>query len=436
MPALSSIAISSLVAGGLLGATAGAIPKTAKTTTTSQLELDPMVQGGLEELLSGKTEPVFSKSQEDELAKIRAKMKQIDSMKHPKWGRAASEKGAAKKKAKLQLQLEQIEANPAETRQGEPGLIQQNMETLQGLISAGPGQQDVESSLDARRELASLLGMTAENGGLPTSEDISQTGTLAADLFQGQREAQRQAFEEQNQQGAQLAAQLGRGVGDPVVQQRLRQQQLQQSAQLDANQGSLAAQLAMQQPDRRIGYATQQSDVLQGLANQALQARTGLIGVGQQLQQGERNFRIAQGKTTQTSTSKSGGGLGGAVSGALGGAGAGLQIAGAFNKLSSGSGAGGGGGGGYSADMGNVMSGDTSGGYMGDFSFNQQAPKLSSFSLTPTGNTGSNNYSGITSSGTTGSWGGGGVTGSWDAAPSSNYNFLNMRRNTFNKTGL
>ena len=112
-----------------------------------------------------------------------------------------------------------------------------------------------------------------------------------------------------------------------------------EQALLGAEQTGYAAQFAMQLPGQRLRYAGQQADVYNALAAQAQQNRLTLLGVGQNVLNSERQFRLSTGQqwSTGNQSQVSGGGLKGALTGALGGAGAGMGIASGIGALGGGS---------------------------------------------------------------------------------------------------
>lgn len=206
--------------------------------------------------------------------------------------------------------------------------IADNFNQYQQYSDLGPGASDVSAGVGANRDLAALLQQYQQSGGAPSGQDIGQANQYANQLFAGQRVgAQQSALQAQQQFQAQAAIQ-GRGGLDPVFQNKVAQQQQQQEALINANQGAFAAQSAQQFSQNRLGYAAQRSNVLGGLASQALSNRQALVSMGSQLQSAERNFRLASANrsTTGQSTQTSGGGLGGAITGGLAGLGAGLGL--------------------------------------------------------------------------------------------------------------
>lgn len=212
---------------------------------------------------------------------------------------------------------------------------------LQGMMGAGPGQQDVAASTDASRGFAQMLQQYAQNGAGPSQGDINQGNTLAASVFAPQQTALQQSFVDQGVQADRQSALMGRSINDPILQAKLRTEQMRQSAMLGSQQGSFATQYAMQQPMQRLGFAQQNAQVLGGLATQAMANRQSLAAMGAGIMGNERQYRLQTASRTQSQ--QSGGGLAGAISGGLGGLASGMN-------LMNGMGAGGlfGGGGGFS----------------------------------------------------------------------------------------
>lgn len=245
---------------------------------------------------------------------------------------------------------------------------------LQGLTNQGPGSQDVSNSLNSSRSLADMLGQYAKSGGSPSAADLSTGNSLAQSVFAPQQTALNQSFINQTTDANRLAARLGRSVDDPILQAKLRTGFMNQQAQLNSQQGAWGTQYAMNLPGQRLNYAGQQSNILSNLASQAMQNRTALLNIGDQLGQQERDFRIQTGTRWANGSQSSGGGIGGAIAGGLGGLGTGLGI----GKLL-------GPGGGtpqISSDMLGSMGGMVGGSSIFP-SFSSSAPSIPSFSMNP-----------------------------------------------------
>jgi hypothetical protein len=202
---------------------------------------------------------------------------------------------------------------------------------LQRGFGYGPGDSDIQASLSSQRNLAGMYQQASQNGGMPTSGDINTAQGFANDIFASQRMQLQQQFQDQSQTyGRQLAA-SGRGSTDPVFAAKMYDQLQRQQALLGSQQTGYGSQLALALPQQRLGLAAQGAQVQDALANQALQNRATLLGMGSQIQQSERNFRLAT--ADKWGQDQSGGGFGGFLTGALGGATAGLNIAGGISAL-------------------------------------------------------------------------------------------------------
>lgn len=206
---------------------------------------------------------------------------------------------------------------------------------LSSLTAQGPGAEDVSAGTQSSRDLASLLQQYQQTGGAPSSQDISQGQSFAGQMFAGQRLGAQQAALEANQQFSQQAAIQGRGGLDPVFRNKVAQQQQQQEALIGAQQNAFGAQQAQQFSQNRLGFAGQRANVLGGLATQAMSNRQTLLGLGSQIQNAERNFRLAgaekYGSGAQQDTAP-GNPLGG-ISGGLGGFAAGVQGVQGLSKM-------------------------------------------------------------------------------------------------------
>lgn len=208
------------------------------------------------------------------------------------------------------------------------GLMNKSAHELEGLVGAGPGKQDVTNATGSSRDLATLLDQYSKGGYLPNDQDVATGQKFAGQLFQGQRTALNQNFQDQTNNFNQQAALMGRDPNDPVFRNKLMQEQTRQTALLDANQGAFGTQMALDSPMQRLQFKQQQTQVLGGLASQALANRQALAAMGEGIMTGERNFRLQTG--TKWGKEESGGGLKGGLTGMLAGAGAGFGMAGGF----------------------------------------------------------------------------------------------------------
>ena len=218
---------------------------------------------------------------------------------------------------------------------------QQQFADLNRFVQAGPGLSDVRAGSGAARSLAALIQQFQTSGGLPGQQQINQANQAASGIFGAQQVGLNQAFEDQRIQAARQAAISGRGGSDPVLAARLAAEQARQQTSLNAQQGSFAAQLALDAPNREIGLASARANVLGGLASQALSNRQSLLSIGNQLRQQERQFRIQTGtqRTTQSTEVGVGDRISAGISGGISGFGSGLSTAGGIQALQQGQGA-------------------------------------------------------------------------------------------------
>lgn len=196
------------------------------------------------------------------------------------------------------------------------------MSSFSDLMEKGPGASDVEAGTQSQRDLGAMLADYTKTGGMPGAEDISTGQTMAGRLFAGQRQAQSENFIQQGQQYNAQAALMGRSPLDPVMRNKLMQEQTRQQAQLQADQFGFGTQLALQAPDKKLGYAQGRATVLGGLASQAMANRQALFAMGSAALGQQQKFR----SDTAGETHYSGGeGAFNAISGAIGGLGAGMS---------------------------------------------------------------------------------------------------------------
>ncbi len=208
----------------------------------------------------------------------------------------------------------------------------QDFTAYRDLINSSINPADVSAGLDSQRGLAELLKKLMQTGGIPDQGQIQQGQQFAQQLFAPQQQMLNQRFKQQELKNNQLMARMGRGPTDPVLQNLLAQGQLQQQGQLDSEIGAYGTQWAMNQPMQQLNFANQLSQVQGGLASQALQRRSELLAMGNNMLGNERNFRV--GASSSSVTSMSGGGIQGALMGAMAGAGTGAQVYGYLNKPS------------------------------------------------------------------------------------------------------
>jgi len=301
-----------------------------ETTRTSSIELGE--QSKFEKLLSGVE---FSKANQDRLSEL-----QDQSTRHTDLTRQLEAVGdsstAGPQRTTLQTQLNALQFDPAELADLEKqktqsedsiGSIQRVFQELEGLVQSGAGEGDVTRSVEAQRALAAAFGLASETGLKPTERDIQFGTESAQDLFAEERLRLGQAFTTQQEDTASLAASLGRATDDPILQAKLRTGFIREQAAQQARQQGFARGLALEQPGQRLDLQQRQVGVLGGLASQAFQNRSAILGLGQALQADERNFRLAQGTTTQTTQESPGalsiiGGIAGGVGSLFSGGGA------------------------------------------------------------------------------------------------------------------
>lgn len=214
------------------------------------------------------------------------------------------------------------DANASELMGGQ--LTDEQLKQLQGLVSQGPGAQDVTAGLESSRGLASMLEKLSQSGGLPGQEDIASAQGFANDIFAPQRQALDVTFKDEAERVAQLSAQLGRPVNDPILQAKLARSKGEQVGQLEAQKGAFSAEQARALPMQRLDFTNQLAGVRSGIASQAMSNRMALLSLGSQLKDSERNFRLQT--ATRRTSGQSGGGVSEAISGGLAGVGVGASL--------------------------------------------------------------------------------------------------------------
>lgn len=199
------------------------------------------------------------------------------------------------------------------------------MQGFESMLSQyGPNGQDVGNATASQRSLASMYGDYAKTGGLPGQGEIDTANKFAQDIFSAQRTQLNQNFQDQQMQFNRQLSSTGRGTSDPVFAAKMYDQMQRQQALLGSQQGSYAAQMALALPQQKLQYATQGAEIQNALGQQAMQNRSTILGLGSQLMNSERQYRLQS--AGQTQQQSSGGGLGGFLTGALGGASAGAGV--------------------------------------------------------------------------------------------------------------
>lgn len=205
---------------------------------------------------------------------------------------------------------------------------------LSNLIGAGPGLNEVQANNQFQNSYANQLQQLMQNIANPNQQ---QNFSTAQQYFAPQQTALNQQFEQQGIASNRLAARLGRAGNDPILRNKLAQEQTRQQTALNSQIGAFGQQLPSMQAQQIMGVGNALSNLRGGLATQAMNNRSTLLNMGQQLTQAERNYRLqtAQqmgGSSSVTDTSK-GGGPGGMLGGVLSGAG---SLGGTFGQVFSG----------------------------------------------------------------------------------------------------
>lgn len=188
---------------------------------------------------------------------------------------------------------------------------------LQNLFGMGPGAAEVQANNQYQNQFADQLQSALQRMQNPSAADISQNFSQAQQLFAPQQVALNQQFQDQATAANRLSARLGRAGNDPILRNKLAQEQTRQQSALNANIGSYAQQLPQMQAQDLVNFGGQLSNLRQGLASQAFQNRQTLLGLGNQLTQAERQYRVQTAQRTGSEYSHgdqlSGGGTKGAV---------------------------------------------------------------------------------------------------------------------------
>ncbi len=314
------------VGGGMAaaGTVAGAMSKKSKSSNVSGVNLNPMLQGGMEEYIYGGQTPTYSTQQKDLIAQYESQINEWKNNKSPY---------APSKISDLQKKIEEIQQNP-DSYSTDGGALGRQFSDLQSMLAQGPVASDYRDAVKSQQHLAGLFGEYAANGGLPSEIDVQQSNRVANNLYESRQTQLNQMFQDQNTEAERLAARLGRPVNDPILQAKLRTGFIRQQDLLNSEKTGTAQQLALQLPGQRLNLAGQQTNILSALANQALQNRQYLLGLGNSLAGQERGFRLQTSEQYSNATQSSGGGLGGALAGGLSGLGAGLSAISALNTPS------------------------------------------------------------------------------------------------------
>lgn len=189
--------------------------------------------------------------------------------------------------------------------------------------SAFNAQQDLDArlkQLENSPAIQNLEKLLQEMGSGPSAERIASSNKFASDMFAGQQTALNQSMDDQRVQYANQAAQMGRSSADPILAAKLAQEQVRQQARLSSEQGSFAANEAMNGASRQFG---QQLSGLTGLSQNAIQNRQAVFSLGSEFANTQMNYRLQTarryGSGTSTEVGTSGGGLKGAMTGGMAG---------------------------------------------------------------------------------------------------------------------
>jgi hypothetical protein len=320
-PILGAIGAFAGGVGGLAGALGGRSSSTSTDVAGAGIDenaVSNLVYGTSNDALNGESEQAFLQRRQQELL---------------------SEMGLdaymADPAGMMQRLMSQAKAEYA--KKSKTATMSGPLADIQKMVAAGPGQADVERSLNSQRGLADMLRQLSQSGGLPTAEDTAASTSLAGGLFNARRTSMNQTFQDLDTDNARLAARLGRDPLDPILRAKLGTTKARMSDSLAAEQTDWANNFALNLPGRRLGFASDAASVDAQLAAQAAQNRATLLGLGTNLLNSERNFRLgAAGKTTTQNAN-----LGDAIGGFFGGAGAGLKIGSAFSSFGGGNSGGG-----------------------------------------------------------------------------------------------
>ena len=307
------------------------------SSSSSESFLELGEPGALERLLggqpglTGKEQGTRNKLQEKADAH-RAKIERIKASDNYE-SNERNQRRVAEQEQKLQKVLSRLEPLDSQAKNaGKGSKIQDLFTELSQMVEAGPGQGDVRRGLESERNLASMFERASQTGFMPTDADIRQTGGIAQNLFAGQQAQLNNLFQDQSTDATRQMALMGRSAADPILANKLAQSQAREQMVLSGQQTALGTDLAMQLPRQRLEAATQQTQILQGLAGRAQQQRFGLIGLGSALLGAERQFRLST--AVQKNKQKTSPGAFDIIGAGLGVAGSAFQLGGGSEWLS------------------------------------------------------------------------------------------------------
>lgn len=201
----------------------------------------------------------------------------------------------------------------------------------------GPGGADIAANGKYQNQFMGQLQDMLQKMNNPTAADSAANFGKAKNVFAPQQVALNQQFEQANTDSNRLAARLGRAGNDPILRNKLMQEKTRQQTMLDAQTGSYAQQLPQQEANNLLTIGGQISNLRQGLATQALTNRQTLLGMGNQLTNSERQYRLNTAQRASTDYSHgenlSGGGFKGAVTGAVSTAGSVMSMGGGMSDV-------------------------------------------------------------------------------------------------------
>ncbi len=239
----------------------------------------------------------------------------------------ATESASGTKTTNLNLRnFDDINKGQSELEQNAYGTQLGSFQDLSRLMQHGPGTGEIDANNQFQNQYANQMQQFMNQIANPNQQQQFNT---AKQYFAPQQTALNQQFADQNTQQNRLAAKLGRGGNDPTMRNMMMKEQTRQQTMLNSEIGAFGQQLPSYQASQLMSVGNNLSNLRQGLATQAMNNRTNLINMGNQLKDSERNYRLQTAQRSEASQSEgltsSGGGMKGAITGAIGGAGAGMS---------------------------------------------------------------------------------------------------------------
>lgn len=208
--------------------------------------------------------------------------------------------------------------------------IDEILKQLQGFAGAGPGQQDVANAYGAQQSLAQMLQQYSQGNYAPTQQDFE----MAKNQTALQQEQINQYGKQANTNFQRQAAISGRGPMDFAFTNKLNQQLGDMQAALAAQQ----TQIAQQQPNQRLQYASDYANIQQGLATQAQQNRLAIANLGASIRDFGANTRLQTAGRTQFSNQMQGTQTSNMLQGAIAGLGSTQKVNDFFSQFNFGGG--------------------------------------------------------------------------------------------------